>query len=224
MNPNKCQFFRKEIKYLGLGIATDPDKISAIVNWDTPTTAQELQSFVGLTGYYRRFVPGFSQITAPLCIDSLPRRLLSGRRRKTMEPADSRTFAEKWNEEAECAFQELKTRLTFSPILGYADFIVETDASHHDIGAVLSQDKDGIRKVIAYASRGLHPTERNMENYSTMRLELLAPKWAVADKIRDYLLGSTFTVCTYNNPLTYLKTAKLGAVELRWAAHAASRL
>ena len=71
MNPNKCQFFRKEVKYLGHvvsaeGVATDPDKISAIVNWDTPTTAKELQSFMGLAGYYRRFVPGFSQIAAPL--------------------------------------------------------------------------------------------------------------------------------------------------------------
>ena len=64
-NPNKCQFFRKEVKYLGHvvsaeGVATDPDNISAIVNWDTPTTANELQSFMGLAGYYRRFVPGFS--------------------------------------------------------------------------------------------------------------------------------------------------------------------
>ena len=79
----------------------------------------------------------------------------------------------------------------------------------------------GMWKVIAYASRGLHPTERNMENYSTMKLELLALKWAVADKFRDYLLGSTFTDFTDNNPLTYLKTAKLGAVELRWAAQLA---
>ena len=147
------------------------------------------------------------------------------KKRKTTEPADSRTFAEKWDEEAERAFQELKTRLTSSPILGYSDFarpfIVDTDASHHGIGAVLSQDKDGMRKVIAYASRGLRPTERNMENYSTMKLELLALKWAVADKFRDYLLASTFTVFTDNNPLTYLKTAKLGAVELRWAAQLA---
>ena len=75
-----------------------------------------------------------------------------------------------------------------------------------------------MRKVIAYASRGLRPTERNMENYGTMKLELLALKWAVADKFKDYLLGSTFTVFTDNNPLTYLKTAKLGVVELRWAA------
>ena len=230
VNPNKCQFFRKEVKYLGHvvsaeGVATDPDKISAIVNWDTPTTAKELQSFMGLAGYYRRFVPGFSQIAAPLHRLTTTSTSKRKKKRKTTEPADSRSFAEKWDEEAERAFQELKTRLTSSPILGYPDFarpfIVETDASHHGIGAVLSQDKDGMRKVIAYASRGLRPTERNMENYSTMKLELLALKWAVTDKFRDYLLGSTFTVFTDNNPLTYLKTAKLGAVELRWAAQLA---
>ena len=78
-----------------------------------------------------------------------------------------------------------------SPILGYPDsarpFTVETYPNHHGIGAVLSQDKDGIWKVLAYVSRGLRPTERNTENYSTMNVELLALKWAVADKFMDYL-------------------------------------
>ena len=227
MNPNKCQFFRKEETYIvhvvsAEGVATNPDKISAIVNWDTPTTAKQLQSFMGLAGYYRRFVPWLSQIAASLHRLTTTSTAKRKKKRKTREPADSRTVAEKWNEEAECAFQELKIRLTSSPILGYPDFarpfIVETNASHHGIGAVLSQDKDGMRKVIAYASRGLCPTERNMENYSTMKLELLARKWAVADKFRDYLLGSTSTVFTDNNPLTYLKTAKLYAIDLRLAA------
>jgi hypothetical protein len=140
VNPSKCQFFRKEVKYLGHvvsaeGVATDPDKISAIVNWDTPTTAKELQSFMGLAGYYRRFVPGFSQIAAPLHRLTTTSTAKRKKKRKTREPADSRTFAEKWNEEAECAFQELKTRLTSNPILGYPDFarpfIEETDAIHH---------------------------------------------------------------------------------------------
>ena len=177
------------------GVATDPDKISAIVNWDTPTTAKQLQSFMGLAGYYRRFVPGFSQIAAPLHRLTTMSTAKRNKKRKTTEPADSRTFAKKWDEEAERTFQELNTRLTSSPILGYPNFarpfIVETDASHHGIGAVLSQDNDGMQKVIAYASRGLRPSERNMENYSTMKLELLALKWAVAEKFRDYLLGST---------------------------------
>ena len=106
----------------------------------------------------------------------------------------------------------------FSPIVGYPDFarpfIVETDANHHGIGAVLSEDKEGMRKVIAYDSRELRPTERNMENYITMKLELLALKtssWITC-------WGSAFAVFTDSNPLTYLKTAKLVAVELQCAA------
>ena len=65
-------------------------------------------------------------------------------------------------------------------------------------------------------------TERNMENYSSMKLEFMALKWAVTDMFRDYLLGSTFIVFTDNNPLSYLQTSKLGATELRWAAKLAS--
>ena len=84
VNPSKCQFFRKEVKFLGHvvsaeGIATDPDKISAIVNRDTPTTVKELQSFIGLAGYYCRFCQR-SPRSLRHCIDSLPRRLLSERR------------------------------------------------------------------------------------------------------------------------------------------------
>ena len=107
-------------------------------------------------------------------------------------------------------------------MLGYADytkpFIVETDASHDGLGAVLSQEQDGKRRVIAYASRRLRPPEKNMQNYSSCKLELLALKWAVTEKFRSYLLGSEFMIYTDNNPLSHLQTAKLGAVEQRWAA------
>jgi len=111
-------------------------------------------------------------------------------------------------------------------VLGYADysipFVVETDASLEGLGAVLSQVQDGKKRVIAYASRCLRQTERNMENYSSMKLELLAMKWAITEKFRDYLMGHTFTVFTDNNPLSYLDTAKLGAIEQRWVAQLAS--
>ena len=111
-------------------------------------------------------------------------------------------------------------------MLAYPDFsrpfVVEVDASYQGLGAVLSQDLEEGRRVISYASRSLKPTERNMENYSSMKLEFLALKWAVTEKFRDYLLGSTFIVFTDNNPLSYLQTSKLGATELRWAAQLAS--
>lgn len=110
-------------------------------------------------------------------------------------------------------------------MLGFADFslpfVLETDASGVGLGAVLYQYQGERKKVIAYASRRLRGAERNDRNYSSMKLELLALKWAVVEKFRGYLLGSQFTVLTDNNPLCHLNTAKLGAVEQRWAAQLA---
>ena len=89
------------------------------------------------------------------------------------------------------------------------------------LGAVLSQDQDGQHKVIAYASRRLRPSEKNPRNYSSMKLELVALKWAVTKTFRTYLLGSKFEVFT-DNPLKYLQTTvKLGPLEQRWAAQLA---
>ena len=100
---------------------------------------------------------------------------------------------------------------------------METDASVNGLGAVPSQKQDGKLRVIAYASRGLRGTERNMKNYSSMKLELLALKWAVTEKFCEYLLESEFVRYTENNPLTYLQSKrKLKAVEQRWAAELAS--
>ena len=116
--------------------------------------------------------------------------------------------------------------LTVAPVLGFPDFscgfILETDASFNGLGAVLSQKQENALVVLGYASRALKPCERNMQNYSSMKLELLALYWAVTQKYRDLLLGSEFIVFTDNNPLSYLQTtAKLGATETRWAAELA---
>ena len=115
--------------------------------------------------------------------------------------------------------------MTSAPVLGYADytlpFTLQTDASHQGLGAVLSQVLDGKRRVIAYASRRLRESERNPSNYSSMRLEMLELVWAVTKKFRSYLLGQKFVVYTDNNPLSYLDSAKLGAMEQRWVAELA---
>lgn len=131
-----------------------------------------------------------------------------------------------WDSKCQQSFELLKEKLTTSPILSFADFnedfILELDASGLGIGAVLSQKIDGKTKVIAYASRRLRKTEKNMKNWSSRKLELLALHWAVTDKFRDYLIGNHVTCFTDNNPLAHLQTAKVHATEQRWISDLAS--
>ncbi|MES9880444.1 MAG: RNase H-like domain-containing protein, partial [Sedimenticola sp.] len=233
---SKCHFFRKEVTFLGHqvsgeGVATDPEKTRAIRDWPRPRTVSQLRSFLGLASYYRKFVRSFSEIAAPLhallSTDNVRKTKSVKKRRRAhvkMEESDE-VFQHKWTNECTHAFETLKVCLLSSPVLGFPDFtlpfIVETDASFKGLGAVLSQDQEHGRVVIAYASRSLRPSERNMNNYSSLKLEMLALKWAVSDKFRDYLLGSKFVVFTDNNPLSYFQSAKLDATEMRWAAQLA---
>ena len=131
-----------------------------------------------------------------------------------------------WSKECQEGFDALKQALTTAPVLAYPDytkpFILETDASLKGLGAVLSQKgNDGEIRVIAYASRSLRPSERSMRDYSSAKIELMALKWSVCKKFKDYLLGSKFTVFTDNNPLVYVKTSKLGAAQIRWLSELA---
>lgn len=118
------------------------------------------------------------------------------------------------------AFETIQEKLTSPPVLGYADyskpFVLHTDASAKGLGALLYQEQEGKLKVIAYASRGLRPSEKN---YPAHKMEFLALKWAICDILHDYLYGSQFQVVTDNNPLTYiLSKAKLDATGQRWVA------
>lgn len=221
---SKCCFFRSEVHYLGhvvsaAGVGTDPDKVATVANWRRPGNVQELRSFLGFASYYRRFIKGFSGVAGPL------NRLVAEVSRNQKGRSSKMCLKESWTEDCEYAFQTLKGLLTSAPVLAYADFsrpfVLEVDASHQGLGAVLSQDHQGKLRPIAFASRGLRPSERNMKNYSSMKLEFLALKWAVADKFRDYLLGHKCTVYTDNNPLSHYQTAKLGALEQRWVGQLA---
>ena len=126
-----------------------------------------------------------------------------------------------WTLEHQESFERLKHSLITVPILAYPNyekpFLLETDASLKCFGAVLSQqDSYGDQWVISFASKSLKPYEKLMRSYSSAKLELLALKWAVCDKFKDYLFGSKFTVLMNNNPLCYVKTSKLGASQIRW--------
>ena len=145
---SKCQFWLDKIAFLGHvisaeGVYVDPQKIEAVMNWERPTNVAEIRSFLGLAGYYRRFVEGFSKIASPLT--SLMRK--------------NTKF--EWSNDCERSFQELKTRLTSAPILTIPSstegFVVYSDASRQGLGCVLMQHG----KVIAYASRQLKKHELN---------------------------------------------------------------
>jgi transposase InsO family protein len=195
LKPEKCEIFQTEVKYLGHivskdGVATDPAKIQSVKDWPTPRDSTGVRQFLGLIGYYRRYVPSFATIAKPL-------------NRLTVKEC---TF--KWDGETERAFQELKLSLQEAPILGYPDvrspYILDTDASHCGIGAVLSQVQEGKERVIAYYSKTLSPPEHN---YCVTRKELLAVVKAVKH-FRPYLYGREFTLRTDHASLVWLVNKK----------------
>ena len=168
----KCEFWLEQVAFLGhvitkKGISVDPGKIEAVSDWPRPTNVHEVRSFLGLAGYYRRFVEGFSKIASSL----------------TMLTRKNVKF--QWSDACEKSFQELKRRLVTAPVLtipsGSGGFVVYSDASKNGLGCVLMQ----YGKVVAYASRQLKEYEKN---YPTHDLELAAVVFAL--KIwRHYLYG-----------------------------------
>ncbi len=140
----------------------------------------EVRSFLGFCSYYRRFVKGFSQLAAPL--HQLVADLLKAVKKSKAKPG--MFLPNMWTDECEQSFEELKRMLTCAPVLAFADFtkpfVLEVDASHQGLGAILSQENQGKLKPVAFASRSLRRSEKNMENYSPMKLELLALKWAIS--------------------------------------------
>jgi hypothetical protein len=150
LKPSKCKLFRNMAKFLGHvvtaeGISTDPGKVKKVAEWPQPTSVSEVRSFMGLATYYQKFVPDFANVAAPL--HNLTRKNVP--------------FV--WSADCGKSFEELKQRLTTSPVLAYPDFgegsgkfIVDTDASDFALGGVLSQEQsDGTERVIAYGSKTL---------------------------------------------------------------------
>ena len=204
LKPSKCSFCQESVSYLGHivsreGVSTDPEKTAKVTRWPTPTSVQEVQQFLGLASYYRRFVRNFAEIAKPL-------HRLTERGREFV-----------WTLECETAFATLKNRLSSAPILSFPDFskpfLLDTDASQEGIGAVLSQISDGNEHVIAYASRTLSKAERK---YSVTRKELLAVV-TFTNHFRPYLLGQNFALRTDHSSLTWLHNFKEPEGQLaRW--------
>ena len=178
-------------------------KIDAVANFPKPATKKDVRSFLGLTGYYRRFIPNYSMIALPLT--DLTKKNAS----------NSIT----WTRSCDKAFKELKCRLTRAPVLKSPDmqlpFILKNDASERGIGAVLSQcSKEGEEHPVAFYSRKLLPRE---ERYSTVEKECLAIKLGV-QAFRVYLLGWLFVVQTDHQSLEWLHRLKEHNARLtRWS-------
>ncbi|WVZ84564.1 hypothetical protein U9M48_031589 [Paspalum notatum var. saurae] len=197
---SKCAFWLREVSFLGhilseKGVAVDPSKVEDVLNWKQPETVTEIRSFLGLAGYYRRFIKDFSKTVKPMTS-------LTKKNAKYL-----------WYPKCEEDFTSLKQSLTSAPVLAQPDvtkpFDVYCDASGNGLGCVLMQEG----RVIAYASRQLRKHEAN---YATHDLELAAVVHTL--KIwRHYLLGSTCHIYTDHKSLKYILTQpELNMRQRRW--------
>jgi len=195
LQPDKCEFLRKEVTYLGHiigedGVRPDPQKINAVKNFPRPNNAKTIKQFLGLAGYYRRFIQDFSKIARPLTC------LLK------------KDIKFDWTDAQELAFTTLREALCSQPLLQYPDFsqpfVVTTDASKYAVGGILSQGPVGGDHPIAYTSRLLNSAE---QNYSTIEKELLAIVYSV-NHFRPYLYGHKFLLVTDHKPLVWLHSVK----------------
>lgn len=205
---SKCEFFKKRVEFLGhmvdeQGIHMMDDKLKAIKDWPIPQSADDVRSFLGLCGYYRKFIKSFSSIAAPLS------ELLH---KDTPFP---------WTTSQQEAFDHLKKAMCQKPVLILPDMknripfvmVVTTDASGFAIGATLSQDQGHGLQPIAYLSKKLNPAEKN---YTVREQELLAIIRALGEW-RHYLHGAPFKVYTDHHSLQWIHTQpNLNARQARW--------
>ncbi len=201
---SKCQFGAAKVLFLGhivsgQGVHTDPKKIQAVSDLKEPINVEQVRSFLGLAGYYRRFIPNFAAVSAPLV--HLTKK--------------SCKFV--WSDKQQHAFSLLKKLLCSAPILQYPrldqPFTLQTDASDAGLGAVLTQhDIKGDEHVISYASRSLSDREKA---YSATEKEALAAVFAT-DHFRPYLLGQKFTLVTDHSALQWLHSAEPKGRLARW--------
>ena len=201
----KCEFMKKELNYLGHiisdeGISGDPQKVSAVQNMEPPKTVREVRSFLGMTSYYRKYVPDFSKTARPL-------NLLTKKNAKF-----------RWSSEAQSAFEKLKEALLRAPILAFPDirkpFKLYTDASQYALGAVLTQEHEGQDRVIQFIS---HQFSEQRLKWPTIEREAFAIIYSL-EKLRPIIIGTDITVYTDHKPLKHLFTSEMKNPRIqRWA-------
>lgn len=194
-SPKKCQFFQRKAKFLGhvvseKGVSTDPSKTETIAAWPTPKDLTDVNSFLGLTGYYRRFIPGYNDTAKPL-------NMLKEKHRKFV-----------WGQDQERAFQKLKKDSVESLTLAYPNakdpIILDTDASNYAAGATLSQVQEGEERPVAHYSRSF---DKAAQKLCATQRELLAVVSAVKH-FRPYLYGRRFLLRTDHSSLSWLHSFK----------------
>ena len=200
LEPTKCEYLRPELKYLGHlitadGVKPNPVKIKAVKERKKLTNVKQVQSFLGLAGYYRKFIKNFSSIARPLT-----------------KLAKKETIFD-WTSKCKEAFNKLKEALCSAPVLRFPNFnepfTLTTDASNQGLGAVLSQNDH----PCLFISRTLNKAE---ENNSTSEKELLAIVCAMK-RLRQYLLGKPFKIQSDHNALVWLHNVKYPSSRLlRW--------
>ncbi|EYC35032.1 hypothetical protein Y032_1180g3735 [Ancylostoma ceylanicum] len=212
LKPQKCEFFKRKVHFLGhiiddSGVSTDPDKISKIKEYPAPSNVNELRTFLGMAAYYRKFILGFSRIARPLYSLTSPKAKW------------------RWSDTETSAFEKLKEVMTQAPVLAQPDvtaardhsrpFIIYTDASGDGVGAVLCQEgTDKMLHPLYFASKSLTKAEKN---YHITDLEALAVVFALK-KFHFFIYGLKTIVRTDHKPLTCLfKQTNVSARVLRWA-------
>jgi hypothetical protein len=212
---SKCRFAQKEVKFLGhlishQSIKTNPQAVEAIQKWTRPDgdgkkAVTAIRGFLGMTGWFRKFIPRYAHIAKPL--NNLTRKDIK--------------FV--WTDECQDAFNKLRNALVSAPVLATADpnkkYILHTDASDRAMGAILMQeDSGGDVHVIAYASKTFSPAE---VNYDTTEREALAIVWAL-EHFNTYCEGHDYVIITDHQALSFIKTTKTSKRVHRWNLRLAS--
>ena len=198
IRPTKCSVGYNSVDFVGHvvgkgSLSMDEEKLGRIKEAPQPKTKKQVRSFLGLAGYYRKFIPNYAEIAVPL----------------TDLTKKNQPNQVKWGDAQQHAFDTLRDLLTKAPILRLPDFskpfIVQTDASDSGIGCILLQEYDDGRFPVVCASKKLLPRERN---YSVIERECLAIVFAVK-KFAKYLYGREFILHTDHQPLSYIHRAKI---------------